>query len=252
MGDGKQLVVLNYHTIGTEKSDHYTVSSGRFREHLEIVLGKSWKSVSFDSLNQSGGDEARMAMWNFDDGTKDHYEVVSPILNEHGIKGVFYISTGKVGGEKYVTGSQIAEMAKAGHEMECHGHRHQRMDVMSPAELRDELARSLDHLEEWSGRRPVTLAPPGGFLNGMVLEEARRAGLCFVRTMRWGLNAYPPNFEIRCQVVTGRTSLRQYEDRLAGKGVWKQECLYHGKQALRSVLPAKFYLGLRKLVSGSK
>src|SRR5207245_776655 len=67
-------------------------------------------------------------MLSFDDGTVDHYEVVSPLLEAAGRAAIFFVPTAKLNQPGRLTGGMVKEMAKAGHTIGLHGHEHRRLD----------------------------------------------------------------------------------------------------------------------------
>jgi peptidoglycan/xylan/chitin deacetylase (PgdA/CDA1 family) len=55
----------------------------------------------------------------FDDGTTDQYQVRS-LLASHGMKGVFYVNSGRIGLPGYMTQQQLADIASDGNEIGGH------------------------------------------------------------------------------------------------------------------------------------
>jgi peptidoglycan/xylan/chitin deacetylase (PgdA/CDA1 family) len=189
-----------------------------------------------------------MVMLNFDDGTADHAVHVFPLLQAERVPGVFFISTSKIGRDGYLTHAQVGELAAAGHDIECHGHSHRRMDRMSTDELEQELKTSTGLIREWTGRAPRILAPPGGFFNQAVRDAALRHGMATLRTMRWNTNPMPIHGLLDCLVVTRATSGAKIREWLSGKGMIGLRAKYLVKQSVRSLLPMHLYLQARGLL----
>ncbi|WP_430640890.1 polysaccharide deacetylase family protein [Couchioplanes caeruleus] len=55
----------------------------------------------------------------FDDGTADHLEA-GTMLAARGLKGVFYVNSGRLGGEKYLSVGQVQQLQSMGHEVGGH------------------------------------------------------------------------------------------------------------------------------------
>jgi len=245
------MICLNYHRVdGAGKPDFYTLAPDRLMRHLLAIRKLGLRVVgSREALSATA--DSGMVMLNFDDGTEDHFRQVFPLLEADGAKGVFFISSAKIGSPGYLSIAQLKELATAGHDIECHGHSHRRMDTMPPDELDRELANSVRLIREWTGRAPRILAPPGGYVSPGVLEIGNRHGLTTVRTMRWNTNRIPLGDMIDCLVVTAATSDEKIRQWLQGKGLIKLRAAYLAKQAVKSLLPIHLYLKIRSRLRGN-
>jgi peptidoglycan/xylan/chitin deacetylase (PgdA/CDA1 family) len=243
------MIVLNYHRVSERDAgaDFYTVTPAAFAAHLGVLAERGSGVVASDEvLDGRAGD--RSVMLHFDDGTADHHHTVARLLAEHGFRGVFFISTAKIGNKGYLSESDVRSMAAAGHAIECHGHSHRRMDRMTGEELAGELRRSVEEIHRLTGRCPRILAPPGGFVSKSVVESAARAGMPVVRTMRWNVNPLPLRGWLDCLVVHHGITPATIERWLDGKGLWALKTRYRIKQAIRSALPLDMYLALRRRI----
>jgi len=239
------MIALNYHKVdGAGGTDIYTVDPAAFALHLKEIREQGKHIVATDEVLGASVDEG-MVMLHFDDGTEDHAQHVFPLLEANGAKGVFFVSTAKIGQPGYLTITQVRELAVAGHAIECHGHSHRRMDRMKPEQLDDELATSIALIREWTGRSPRVLAPPGGFINRQVIEAGRSHGLGTVRTMRWRSNSMPLGGLLDCFVLTRNTTSTQVRRWLQGRGHLLLKAAYFAKQALRFVMPEGLFLRIR-------
>ena len=245
------MICLNYHRVdATVQPDFYTLDPARLAAHLVAIRELGLRVVGSAEVLAAKADSG-MVMLHFDDGTEDHFQHVFPLLENADSTGVFFISSAKVGKFGYLSIAQVKELAAAGHDIECHGHSHRRMDMMPLDELEDELANSVGLIREWTGRAPRILAPPGGYVNVQVIETARRHGLTNVRTMRWNTNPIPLGEMLDCLVVTGATSDAEVRQWLQGKGLIKLRVAYLAKQAVKSLLPIHLYLKLRSRLRGN-
>ena len=239
------MIVLNYHKVDNEGgTDFYTIDPSVLSRHLREIRAQGLTIVTTDHVLDASVDDG-MVMLHFDDGTEDQARHVFPLLEAEGAKGVFFISTAKIGFPGYLTIEQVKALATAGHDIECHGHTHRRMDRITHAQLEHELATSTALIREWTGREPRMLAPPGGYISQQVLEIGRRHGLGTVRTMRWNINRIPLRGQLDCLVVTHKTSDVQIRKWLQGRGILLLRVLYLAKQVLRLVLPFGLYLRIR-------
>jgi peptidoglycan/xylan/chitin deacetylase (PgdA/CDA1 family) len=243
------MIALNYHQVTDQKTGSiYTISPSVLARHLAEIQKNRMNVVSVDEVHAATKDNA-MVMLHFDDGTEDHYNEVFPLLESNKAKGVFFISASKINQPGYLTQEQVRRIAYAGHNIECHGNSHLRMDRMSREELNNELTISIQKIKEWTGREPRILAPPGGYCSRQVTSEARSHGLEIIRTMRWNSNDLPLNGNIDCLVVTSATSVSQFSDWLHGKGILSLKIKFLIKQLLKTILPIRLYLKIREYFS---
>jgi peptidoglycan/xylan/chitin deacetylase (PgdA/CDA1 family) len=119
----------------------------------------------------------------FDDGLASDYQTALPLLKEHGLQGVFFVSAANVGVRGYTNPAQLREMAAAGMEIASHGWRHEYLTAMSRAEARREIVESKDRLEQVLGREVVSFAPVGGHFRPWMIAAAADAGYRVFATM---------------------------------------------------------------------
>lgn len=67
----------------------------------------------------------------FDDGAQDQYDNARSLLSDHGMKGTFYINSGRVGTSGYMTWSEIAALASDGNEIGGHTITHPDLPTLS-------------------------------------------------------------------------------------------------------------------------
>jgi|GEM_PF-2406488 len=239
------MIALNYHRIDSSGDpDFYTVDPTEFAKHLKAIRELGLRVVDIDEALAATVDD-NLVMLLFDDGTEDHARVAIPLMQAEGLRGVFFVSTDKVGRPGYLTKEQIKELTAAGHSFECHGHSHQRMDQMNSDQLEREISASSALILEWTGRAPKILAPPGGFMNQKVIEAGKVHHLYTVRTMRWNNNRIPLHGKLDCLVINHGTSSKLVRQWLQGRGLLMVRASYLAKQVFRSVLPLDLYLKIR-------
>ena len=245
------MICLNYHRVdAAAQPDFYTLDPARLAEHLVSIRELGLRVMGSAEVLAAEADSG-MVMLHFDDGTEDHFQHVFPLLERAGSTGVFFISSAKIGSPGYLNIDQVKQLAAAGHDIECHGHSHRRMDTMLPDDLDRELATSVGLIREWTGRVPRILAPPGGYVSQGVIETGRRHGLTTIRTMRWNTNHIPLGGMLDCLVVTGATSDEKVRQWLEGKGLMELRAAYLVKQAVKSLLPINLYLKIRSRLRGN-
>lgn len=133
----------------------------------------------------------------FDDGYKDVYEQVVPLLNFYNIKAVFAIPLTPE--HSKVSGHAVADVAawkaiakRDGHELAGHGTSHNSFTGMPESQLDEELQQS--HLVTGA----TTLVYPGGAYNSHVINATKKY-FASARTVKFGLESIPPKkpFELK-------------------------------------------------------
>ena len=244
------MIFLTYHAIADSepKSEElFSVSVAALREHISRVHQRGFEPGNVGDLT-SGRCGARSFFITFDDGTIDHFKIVAPILESHGLRGIFFVPTEKLGLPGRLERHQVKDLHDRGHEIGCHSHEHRRLDRMSADEIAEQLERSCNLLGEITGQRPRILAPPGGYTNGRVRAACANAGMRALRTMKWGLNKKANFFDLETIALHRDFPIARFEKIIDGRGLWRLRATYVGKQMLKSLLPIGLYEHARNFV----
>lgn len=101
------------------------------------------------------------------------------------------LEEGAVSRDLYMGIPELRAMAADG-LIGTHGHRHLPLGRLAPEAIRDDLGRSMDHLEEWTGQRPFCMSYPYGSIDACADPAgpiAAELGLGFGFTMERSANA---------------------------------------------------------------
>jgi peptidoglycan/xylan/chitin deacetylase (PgdA/CDA1 family) len=110
----------------------------------------------------------------FDDGPGKYTGKVLDLLAAHNARATFFVIGRNITPE---VRPQLARIVAEGHEIGNHTWNHPQLNGLSPAKLKDELARTSALIKAYTGVRPNTLRPPYGMTNERVAQEAKRQGL---------------------------------------------------------------------------
>jgi peptidoglycan/xylan/chitin deacetylase (PgdA/CDA1 family) len=188
-------------------------------------------------------------LFTFDDGTRDHFEVVRPLLRQYGIRALFYVSTAKLDRTKYLTSDEVRALSEEGHTIGSHSSTHRRLDVLPLEELREELELSATAIQNLIGQWPIHFAPPGGFYNSNFERVAQEAGYSFCRTMDWGYNrVFNP---MRIEGIPMIPAVGSYilKSAIQGRSDWKLKIVCSLKNGLRTSLSNSGYNKLRSSIA---
>lgn len=166
-----KTISLMYHCVYNE----YTSESGFQNEsaHLYKVKATEFEKqvIAINRLIKN------VDLFTFDDGGVSFYSVIAPILEKHGVRGVFFISTKYIGTEKFLTKQQIQDLHKRGHIIASHSHSHpDNISSLSQEEIRNEWQLSKDILSEIIGEEVTSASIPNGYASKDVYAIAEKCG----------------------------------------------------------------------------
>ena len=123
--------------------------------------------------------------------------------------------------------SLAAELAAKGHEIGVHGDRHRSHLRLTPATIRDDVARARDVIGDATGLEPRWFRPPYGTLSGGSLTAARQLGLQTVLWTTWGRDWRPEATattvadDVTEGLSPGGTVLLHDSDCTSARGSWR-------------------------------
>lgn len=137
----------------------------------------------FEKLVKYCVDSSADVVFTFDDGGSSFYNVIAPILEKYGKRGVFFISTGYIGTDRFLTKEQVRELHDKGHIIASHSDSHPRdISKLSIDEIVDEWSKSKKILEHIIGEEVNLASIPGGAISNNVLKGLKKSGYQVVYT----------------------------------------------------------------------
>jgi|GEM_PF-3098057 len=191
--------ILLYHRISTNpkfSNSRWSVLPENFENQIKylkeqeysfVKLGDAYgKYVSTSSTTSSP--YYKTLVLTFDDGYRDFYTVVFPLLKKYEIPATVFVITKDVGKNGNVTWEMLKEMEKSGLvEVGSHTISHKYLTHLSDGALFEELSGSKDIIEKQLGHMIKTLAYPYGAADSSVYEMAQKTGyIGAVRVMGGG------------------------------------------------------------------
>ncbi len=227
--------ILSYHGISDRPDTPYTVASADFGRQMAYLAEHSTPLPVDEMVQRLTTGEAlppRAVAVTFDDGYRDAYTHVYPILQRHGIPATVFLPVAfldggrseaaaeRLGRADFLTWDQVLEMSRGGVTFGSHTVNHLRLTTLPPQALRDELVRSRSELEAKLGRPATGLAYPYGTVrafNPAVMRAAAEAGYLWAVTGVSGLNSPRTNrFALRRTKIERHDSLELFARALAG------------------------------------
>ncbi len=215
----KPIPVLMYHKVPSEpiESRHKIfVTKSILRKHLQIIKFRGLQPITFreylayvkgEKLNRTA--PKHPIILTFDDGYKDNYENMLPLMNEFGYKGVLFllgdtrISYNYWDADKgdhrdeLMNAQQRAAFIQAGWEIGAHTMTHPNLTQLSDEEAIAEIINSKKVLENESGQPVQTFAYPFGFYNTKIKQMVQQAGFeMAIATDKGGMHIEDDRFEV--------------------------------------------------------
>jgi peptidoglycan/xylan/chitin deacetylase (PgdA/CDA1 family) len=168
---GAQIIrVLFFHHTPAEETQRFRDQLSWLRDHFNVIDFPTFTRLCDGSTMLQDGRPA--ALLTFDDGLVSNYEMAAPVLEEAGMRGLFFVvpqfsmRSGADARAFYVervrnrppgltamTPAQIRELADRGHTIGNHTLTHARLSTSPEAEYEAEILSSADIIESWIGRR---------------------------------------------------------------------------------------------------
>jgi peptidoglycan/xylan/chitin deacetylase (PgdA/CDA1 family) len=167
--------VLIYHRVAAHGRE-VDVSPKAFEQHLAF-LSESAPPVALDAALDGKGSGLVVT---FDDGYRDFYEVVLPLLVEYRVPAILYLATGLVANGARrdpdgLTWAQLAEAVSSGYvDIGAHTHTHPNLAEATGREAEEEMRRSRGLIEEHLQRRCSHFAYPFGISSNGADRAARK------------------------------------------------------------------------------
>ena len=228
-----RVPVLMYHYVSPLPPDAdwlrrgLTVWPEAFREQLTWLREAGYHSISLDQLNQALTLGAPLppkpVILSFDDGHREHYSIVLPLLQEAGFTATFFIiiDRAEMRDPEHMNREQVVAMATAGMEVASHSRSHSDLAGRDRDQLVYELLGSRESLEAWTGAAPVALSWPFGSYDSLALQLAEEAGYGMAVSTRAGVfHSSSERFDLPRLRVDGDMRLANFAALL--RGDWQE------------------------------
>lgn len=147
-------------------------------------------------LAPASGNAEGIVTLTFDDSSASQYEYAFPIMQEFGLVGTLYVTTGGVDAASidpkderydpfYMTWDNVRSMHAAGWEIASHGHSHQNLTEATELEQFAEVAYSYRRLSKELDQSPVSYSSPYGAFDERLLRFVKETYTSHVRA--WGV-----------------------------------------------------------------
>lgn len=164
---GRRVPMLMYHAVSDDTwgIDELFVKPAEMERQLKYLRDNGYTTITFEDLSRLDQIQ-KPVMLTFDDGYKDNYRELFPLLQKYNAKATVFMITGKLSKKRYLTPEMIAEMADSGLvSIQSHTVSHPKLGEQTDAVQRQELENSRLQLARLTKRVPFVLCYPSGSYN---------------------------------------------------------------------------------------
>lgn len=218
-----QVPILMYHYVSElpPNPDRYrrdlTVLPENFAAHLRYLKDAGYQTVTLADLylywTQGYPLPEKPIVLTFDDGYRDAYEVVFPMLLEHGFTGTFFVLATPAHFEhpEYLTWAQMKEMSDAGMDIEAHGRDHVELRQQPYDYLVYQIVGIQEAIQYHTGRLPRFFCYPSGRYDADVIAVLESTGYWGAVTTQWGnTETYADRYEMPRIRIRGSDTLQSF------------------------------------------
>jgi peptidoglycan/xylan/chitin deacetylase (PgdA/CDA1 family) len=259
----RRVVFLCYHSVTkwphlmTHDSELHTPLA-RFVAHLDY-LQRHHHVIPLGEYLAARREGRRLpdysAVLTFDDGTRNFFTVVAPLLAERGLAATAFVITKHTSERNgtqparewtqtddhvYLSWPEVQRLARQrGIEIGSHSHTHPDLTTVSSNEVRRELKESLVAIVEHTGNARPALAYPHGRTSEEVCEIARSLGYACAFTGELGANDMKTDlYALRRVVIAGDDDLATFAARVSGVTWWSDRLRAVFRRARATTLPS--------------
>jgi len=178
--------ILTFHSISDNSQDPWAMSPSTFESEMRWLNRQGYKGISLRQFYENAG-QGKVVVLTFDDGYKDFFDTVVPILNALDFSATAFILAGLIGSlacwrKKELQSSvllnwnDIHSAIDAGYEIGSHGLYHPNYFHLSTGGLKQEIAGSKRIIEENIKAPIASFAYPSNIYNGQIMDIVKEAG----------------------------------------------------------------------------
>ena len=179
-------IVLMLHSVAEEVVEPVSPNNTVRPEELEALAVRLRRGgYTFQTLSEAVESPCRRSVvFTFDDGCRDNYDVLFPLVLRLGMKATCFVTDKGDRDPGFLSPAQIREMAASGRfEFGGHTSRHVTLTGVNPEVVRSEIRNNKARLEEILGHPVKSFSYPCGRHTPAIVEEVRAAGYRLAVTM---------------------------------------------------------------------
>lgn len=212
--------VLMYHSISDRQDFFSVVSPEAFNKQMAYLAAKKREVISFVELvrrlraHESLGGSIVLT---FDDGYRDNYTTVFPLLKQYNFPATIFVTTGLIGDPGYCSPEELREMHDSGLvAVEPHTLSHPKLAALSRADADHEIRESRRVLQDMLGVTPTLFAYPYGNFSEETVGLVREMGFVGAVAVREGtVNSATDLFRLPRNSIDRSTTFEQFRGKVS-------------------------------------
>ena len=187
--------ILEYHMVTEEPrpgAERYVVLPEDFAAQLDYLTAEGYTTITPQEYARARKGKQQLpekpVILSFDDGYEDNHRVILPMLEERGMKAVFYVVTNDIGLPGYMTWDDLFDLERHGMEIGSHTANHIPLTTLPTEKQREELHLSKLMLE-WKGMKTIySFSYPNGAYDDSIVAMLAEEDYLTAVTGEAGLN----------------------------------------------------------------
>jgi len=208
--------VLVYHHFGYEESTLF-VTPENFQRQMQYLVDKKYNVISLDEYIQAKKANKKFprntVVITIDDGFQDNFTYAYPVLKEHELPAIIFLTAGYVNNDdEYLNWVEAREMLEHNISFGAHTKNHTYLPgVKNTDELITEIRGSKKIIEDNIGQRINYFCYPTGGFNEQIKEVTRKSGYqAALTTNRGYADGDSDLFEIKRVKVTNSDAVQPF------------------------------------------
>ena len=151
-----------YHRFGESKYPSTNTTNEQLEEHLSYLTENNFDFIFARNLLKPEALSKKTISITVDDAYLSFYEVGLPIFEKFNIPVTLFLNTENVGGNNYMSWSQLKETLNRGVDIQNHTHSHSSLSLLTDEEIINEIERTQSLIFDNLGIVPNLFAYPFG------------------------------------------------------------------------------------------
>jgi peptidoglycan/xylan/chitin deacetylase (PgdA/CDA1 family) len=230
---GYQTVpVLTYHNFSETKQGLMMVRRGDFDAQMKYLKDNGYTPITLDALfaflQYRQEIPEKSVVITIDDGWRGVYDIAYPILKKYGFPATLFIYTDLInGGRKALDWDQVAELDKAGLDVQCHTKTHRNLNRVAgneslqhyAAEIEQEITACADTVLSKLHKQVKYLAYPYGETNNLIIAFLEKNGFQGAFTVKRDSNPFfMDRYALNRRMIYGDFTLETFRKNLETSG----------------------------------
>jgi peptidoglycan/xylan/chitin deacetylase (PgdA/CDA1 family) len=213
------IPVLMYHSVQNIPNNAAVISTKNFGLQMKYLADNGYKTLTLDQLNAFLSDKnfsfpKKSVVLTFDDGYKDTYTTVMPILQKYNFKASLFLVTNKIK-KNVFTSEEIKTMQKNGINTYSHTLSHPDLKSLSSIQQEKEIIQSESVLKSMGIKHSLYFCYPYSYFNNTTIKLIKKHGykMAFTNYPGW-VNPGDNPLTLKRVYIGNTVSLSDFKERM--------------------------------------